>query len=537
MNPNDSSPSPLSSPGTVNRRTVLKTGAGLALVVGAGGLLAACATDSSSGTGTAAASASGTPKKGGTLRIGASGGGTSDTLDPHAMTLTTDIARSYMLFNQLVKSADTGESELVLADSITPNADATEWTIKVKQGVQFHDGSPLTAEDILFNFKRILDNKFNAASALGPIDMSKSKTTDANTVVLAFSEPYATLVDNLAVYNFGVVPKNFDPKKPVGTGPFKFESFTPGVESKFVRNENYFKPGLPYLDAIIMTDVADETGQVNGLQSQQFDSVNYLSAASAQALAGGGYQVIKSESGGFVPFEMRTDMAPFDDVRVRQAFRLMVDRPQMLKAVFDGFGLIGNDIASPYDPYYDKSIPQRTQDIAQAKALLEQAGKAGLTVDLYTSTGAGSGAVQMAQVFATQAKDAGVTVNVKEQDPTTYFSNTYKHAPFIQEYWQYLPYAAMAGQAYLPTSPWNATFQNNPEYNALYAELSKTTDKDTTKQITQKMMKIDFENGGQIIPFFLPIVDAWAPNIRGVHKSVTGLSPNGNDFESVWIDS
>jgi peptide/nickel transport system substrate-binding protein len=451
------------------------------------------------------------------------------------MTLTTDIAREYMVFNQLVKTSDTGESVLVLAESITPNADATQWTIKVKQGVLFHDGNPLTADDIIYNFKRILDNKFNAASALGPIVMSKSKVVDTHTVLLTFSEPYAVLVDNLAVYNFGVVPRNFDPKHPIGTGPFKFQSFTPGVESKFVRNENYWKAGYPYLDAIVLTDVADETGQMNGLQSQQYDVVNYLSASSAQALQGTGYQVVKSKSGGFVPFEMRTDVAPFNDVRVRQAFRLMVDRPQMLEAVFSGFGLLGNDIASPFDPSFDHNIPQRAQDIAQAKALLQQAGKSGLSVDLFTSTGAGSGAVQMAQVFATQAKAAGVTVTVKEQNSTDYFTNTYKHASFIQEYWQYLPYAAMAGQAYLPTSPWNATFFNNSTYNSLYGDLSKTTDKAGQTGLIQKMMKIDYDSGGQIIPFFLPVIDAWGANVRGVHESVSGVSPNGCDFEGVWL--
>jgi ABC-type transport system substrate-binding protein len=257
--------------GGFDRRTLLKSGAGLALLVGAGGLISACSTSSGTGIASTSASTSSTPKRGGILRIGASGGGTSDTLDPHAMTLTTDIAREYMVFNQLVKTSDTGESVLVLAESITPNADATQWTIKVKQGVLFHDGNPLTADDIIYNFKRILDNKFNAASALGPIVMSKSKVVDTHTVLLTFSEPYAVLVDNLAVYNFGVVPRNFDPKHPIGTGPFKFQSFTPGVESKFVRNENYWKAGYPYLDAIVLTDVADETGQMNGLQSQQYD--------------------------------------------------------------------------------------------------------------------------------------------------------------------------------------------------------------------------------------------------------------------------
>jgi len=518
----------------------LATVAALATV---GGLLVACgssSTGSSDGTSSSAPSAdasaagAGTPVRGGTLRIGASGGGPSDTLDPHNNLLTIDTARAYMLFDQLVKTSDTGESEFVLADSITPNADGTEWTIKIKPNVHFHDGTTLKADDILWNFTRILDNKFPGTAALGPIDIGASKVVDDTTLTLKFTEPYATLIDNLALYSFGVIPQTWNADKPVGTGAFKFESFTPGTGSTFVRNDDYWNPELPYLDKIIVTDVADETAQVNGLQSGEFDAINNLSAASATVLEGSGFQVVKSKTGGFVPFLMRVDIAPFNDPKVREAFKLIVNRQEMLDAVFSGFGQIGNDIPSPFDPSYDQSIPQRTQDIAKAKTLLKEAGKENMSIDLYTSDGAGPGAVAMAQVFATQAKDAGVTVTVKEQQATDFFENSYKKVPLAMEYWQYLPYANMASQAFLPTSPWNATLRNDPAYNALYTELIKTVDPAKQKEIIQKMMKIDYE-GGMIIPFFLPVIDAWAPIVKGVHESVTGLSPGGFDWAHIWM--
>lgn len=528
-----------------------RSAAAAAAVLVVGGLLAACSSTGSAGSTSAPASAASsgtaasaspsaaaeTPQMGGILRVGGSGGGPSDTVDPHNTLLGTDTARAYMLYDQLVKMADTGESQLVLAESITPNADATEWTIKIKPDVRFHDGTTLTADDIMWNFKRILDNKFPGASALGPIDIDASKVVDDTTLTLKFTEPYSTLIDNLALYFFGVIPQNWTPENPVGTGPFKFQSFTPGTESTFVRNDDYWNPGLPYLDAIVFTDVADETAQVNGLQSGQFDAVNFLSAASATVLEGSGLQVVKSKTGGFVPFLMKVDTEPFDDVRVREAFKLIVNRQQMLDAVFSGFGQIGNDISSPFDPAYDQSIPQRTQDIAKAKELLKAAGQENMSIDLYTSVGAGSGAVAMAQVFATQAKEAGVTVTVKEQAPTDYFENSYKKVPFSMEYWQALPYANMASQAFLPTSPWNATLRDDPEYNALYAELSKTVDTARQTEIIQEMMQMDYDTGGMIIPFFLPIIDAYGPTVRGVHESVTGLSPGGNDWANMWMAS
>lgn len=516
----------------LDRRGVLKLAGGGILSVGLVGTLAGCHSSSTSST---TSGAQGKPKRGGTLRVGLTGGGTSETLDPHNMVVTTDLARKYMLYDQLVESGNNGANELRLARAITPNANATEWTILLRPGVKFHDGSPLTADTILWNFERIKKNKFPGGASLGPIDLNRSRATNDTTLVLRFGSPYAQLVDNLAVYNFGVIPKTFDPKRPVGTGPFKFQSFTAGTESTMVRNDAYWESGLPYLDKIVLTDVADETTQVNGLQSGQFDVVGFLSAASTSTLESAGFNVIISESGGFCPFIMKTDEPPFNDVRVRQAFKLIMDRGQLARQVFGGHGKIGNDVTSPFDPMYDTGLKQTRKDVAKAKQLLAEAGHANMTINLYTCTGVGPGAVGMAQVYAQQAATAGIKVKVVQQETTAYFTDTYKKVPFSMEYWQYLPYMAQAGQSYLPDSPWNSTWRKDKTYNALYEKASAAADPSVRKPIIQEMMKFDHDQGGYIIPIFIPVIDAWSSKVGGARKSVTAVTPGGANWAHYWL--
>lgn len=501
--------------------------------VAAAGVLAAC------GGGTSpSAQDAGPARRGGTLRFGGSGGGTSDTLDAHNPLTNTDNARVPMLYDPLVRLNNEAQVEMVMAQSITPNADATEWTIKIPAGITTHQGKPFVADDVLFSFQRMFDNKFPGSVALGPLDLKASKAVDPTTVLLKFSTPFSILPEALSLYFINMVPRGYDPKNPDGTGPFKYKSFTPGTESTFVRNDNYWQSGLPYLDAIVTTNIADETSQISGLQSGQLDLVNFLSAPSVAALRGGGFKVTISKTGSWGPFTMRIDQKPFTDPRVRQAMRLVVDRPQMLNQVFGGLGTIGNDVIGIVDPIYDQALPQRVQDIAQAKSLLAAAGFPDLSVDLVTTVNA-PGGIQAAQVFATQAAAAGIKVNINQQNSTDYFANSYLKTTFSQDYWPTQPYLVAVSQAltHTPAAPFNATFQNDPNYDALYAQAVATLDKGKQADLAHQMQKIEYDNGGNIIPYFFPVIDAAAQKVQGVKETKNGLSPGGFDWKHFWMSA
>ncbi len=178
-------------------------------------------------------------------------------------------------------------------------------------------------------------------------------------------KPYTTFISQIAdQYNFGMVPVGYNPKKPVGTGPFKVKSFTPGVQSVFVRNDKYFVSGRPYLNELSIFDYSDEASAENALLAGEIDAYAQAPLPLSRELASNSSikQVI-SHPGQWVPFTMRVDQAPFNDVRVRQAFRLLCDRPQFVATAFDGLAAIGNDVFCPNDPDSDRSLV-RHQDLS-----------------------------------------------------------------------------------------------------------------------------------------------------------------------------
>ena len=172
---------------------------------------------------------------------------------------------------------------------------------------------------------------------------------------------------------------------------------------------------------------------------------------------------------------MRVDTSPFDDPRVRQALRLIVDRQQMIDQTLSGFGEIGNDLYAPFDPAYaGKEFPQRQQDIEQAKSLLKAAGRSDLQVELFTGDDIGSVAPAAASLFVQQAKLAGVEVKVTKKNP--FYGDDYLSYPFAQDFWntrQYLPQVAVGS---LPSGSFNETHFDDKTFQKLISDASRELD-------------------------------------------------------------
>jgi peptide/nickel transport system substrate-binding protein len=476
------------------------------------------------------------PKRGGTLKVGISGGGSSDTLNPLAWLSSADYSRISQLFEPLVGWDENAIPTLVLAEEITPNSTATEWTIRVRSDVTFHNGKDLTADDVLYTFQTILNPKSptSGASSLSSLDLKSASKLDARTIRIPCTTPFSTFLDVLPVYYFDIIPVGFDLKNPVGTGPFRYESFTPGVQSTFVRNEHYWQAGLPYVDSVVISDFSDQTSQINALGSGQVHLINDLTAAAIASLQSAGSKALISLGGGMNPITMRVDQAPFTDVRVRQAMRLIADRPAMLETVFLGHGIVGNDIFGIWDPVYDHSLPQRHQDLQQAKFLLKQAGHENLSVSMVTSP-VGQGMVETATVFQQQAAQAGVKINLQQVQPTEFYGPNYTKWVFSQDTWFYSQYLPQVAQSMLPTAPFNETRWNDPIYNSLYSQALATFDFSKRTALAQEMQLIDYDRGGYIIPYFPPVIDGYAASVEGLRPAKNGLPLNNYNFKALWL--
>ena len=529
MDRSDDSRGLLAGAAALDRRQFLRGVAATGAMAGAGGLLAACG---SSSTGTTPTPANVGKKRGGNLRVGLTGGSGSDTLDPHAGLTYLDTARAQSLYNPLVQLNVNAQTEYVLAESITATT-PTEFIIKLRPGVTFHDGKPLTAHDVIYTFRRIITGKLSGAGSLGPMDLAGLKALDKLTVKVPMTSAFSSLVDQMAYwYYLYIIPDGFDPKKnpkPNGTGPFVYKSFTPGQQSVFTRNPNYWRHGRPWVDSITIIDFSDAVALQDALTTKAIHAAGALEGPQVAAMATtSGVKTVAAHTGAITPFTMRVDQPPFSDVRVRQALRLLVNRQQLIDSALDGYGVVASDVYSPYDPDFDPSL-HRVQDIPQAKSLLRQAGHEGLTVTLTTSAVA-TGTVAMATVLAEQAKAAGVTIKLSNVSPTTFFSpGKYLEWPFSQDFYNYSPYLAQTSQSMLKSSPFNETHTSNRQ--TLYNQANETLNGSTRKQILYEMQKLDFDTGGYIIPAYIDALDAYSTQITGYAAGKVGQPLSDFNFE------
>ncbi len=518
-------------------------------VVGAGGAamlagLAACGGGSTDTGGSGGGSAGGTPKRGGNFRLGATGGDSKDVFDANYILSEPDQARLVSAFETLLTFDNDYQLQSDgLAESVTAD-NPMQYTIKLQKGIEFQNGKTLTADDVIYTFQRIADkaNALTAQAATTTMDIKNLKKVDKYTVHLPMLTPDSTVPQTLASYTFGIVPVGYDryPAPQIGTGPYKLKSFTPGQESVSERNPNYWRTGQPYFDTVTISDFADSTAQVNALLGGQIDAMTDVPASQVAAVKGQGLGVLISKTGAWIPLCMAIDMPPFDDVQVRQAMRLIVDREAMIQQIVSGYGTLANDLYSPFDDGYDDSLPQRTPDIEQAKSLLKAAGKDGMTVDLHTTNGA-NGMIGLATVFATQAKEAGITVNVKNEP--NYYSDNYLKVAFSGDYWGTRGYLNQVQQGSLPNSPYNETHWppksgDGSNFASLYQQALRATEDAKRIEIEHEMQKLEYDLGGYIIPFFRDLLDGYAANVKGLSpsKGTQNLDSYGHGFRTIWFD-
>ena len=517
--------------GHLTREELLRRGAAAGIGLGALGYLPA--------TDALAAAETSTLKRGGTFRVGVQGGSDKEVMDAQTSVLDPDAGRIGAVFEGLVYYDSNYKLRPQLATSFT-SKDAKTWTIRLRKGVQFHNGKTMTADDVVFSIRRMLDKSLSlyATAQLAGLSPQNVRKVDKWTVRLVLDTPNSVLPDAFGQYFMGMVQPGYKSSKAggqqIGNGPYKFKSFTPGNRSSFVRNANYWRHGQPYFDEVQIIDINDDVARVNALLGGQVDAITAMPFAQIAPTKSKGFKILESQGGGWVPICMAVDQAPFTDVRVRQAFRLIVNRPQMVQLAFSGHGRAGNDIYSPLDACYDTALAQRKQDIDKAKSLLKAAGQSNLSVDLVTTNGR-AGQVECAQVFAQQAKAAGVNVNVKNVDPTTFYGDQYLKYAFSTDYWGTRNYLNQVAAGSLKVAPYNETHWNNAQFVSLYNQALRTVDRAKRCAIVHEMQKLEYDSGGYIVWGFYNLVDAYSPKVVGMKpsKGTLPLGNYGNDFRTI----
>jgi peptide/nickel transport system substrate-binding protein len=530
--------------GGLDRRDFLRRGSIIGMSVPFMGAVLAATDPASALAAPRARPAAAKPKSGGTMRIAIQA--PSGAVDP----LTVEDAGGLCMLNQ------TGEflvfdSNLrlalqpMLALSWKASHNATVWTFKLRPGVKFSNGHPMTADDVVYTFQQ-LSNPSNPSNALSVFKgvLSPSGVRKVNSHTVAFhleasvgNFPYLISSDN---YNAIIVPKGTNFKtwqnNFLGTGAFKLASFTQNVGATFVRNPHYWG-ATPYLKGTSFKFFASQAPQVLALEGNEVDVIGQITSFGAtQLLRNPAYSVIKLKSSNHRELSMRTDQAPFNDARARQAVAYTLNRHQMVEALLDGFGLMGNDY--PFAPSFPSSVPmtQRTQNISKAKQLLAAAGHSnGFSVTLQTEIY--QEVPQLAQVIKQNAAAAGINITLNIQDQTAYYGTTFGSSPWLDGTMSLVDYGSRGVPNVFLNAPlisggsWNAAHFANSTYDHLAQQYFAASDLQSQRKIAGKIETLLLEQTPIIYPYWIDGLTVSTKRVHGLNPtSISQLYLNGAYF-------
>jgi peptide/nickel transport system substrate-binding protein len=524
--------------GRLSRRDFLRRGSvvGLSLPV-LGGVLAACGSSSSSPASSGSGSGAGATIKVGLVVPTAA-------INPLTVADQGGLCMLAQTGEYLCLSTQSLALKPVLAESWSANSAGDVWTFNIRKGVTFHNGSPLTADDVVYTFQT-QSNPNSSSNALsnfgGVLDPAGVVKVDDYTVAFHLSAPngnfpYLTSSDN---YNMIIIPNGYSPadwqSTFVGTGPFVLKSYTPKVGASFTRNEKYW--GTKALPAgTEFTFYADQTPENLALTSASIDVLaSFAVSGGEEILAAGAYNVIRLKSSAHRELSMRCDQAPFTDPRVRQAIALSLNRPEIVQALFKGYADVGND--SPFAPVFpstDTSVAQRKQNIAQAKSLLSAAGHpSGFSTSLITEQLAEI--PEYAQIVVAAAKEIGVDINLTVESSSAYYGKaTFGNSDWLDATMSLVDYGHRSVPNVFLTAPlqttnaasgtgaWNAAHFSNSQYDSLVNQYIATVDVSTQRSLAGQIETLLLSQTPVIYSYFFNWLAATAKNVSGAYPTAIG---------------
>lgn len=416
-------------------------------------------------------------------------------------------------------NAETGSLDPVLATSWEASDGGKTWTFKLRHGVTFHDGSAFTSADMKYTIERTQDPTIGHLKQKDFEVVQSIETPDDYTVILHLSEPRPTFVYQFTDYNMAMLSSSYDyaklgETKPMGTGPFMMKQLVPKESALLVKNPNYWVAGLPKIDKIAIYFVADIDASISMLESDRVDVVPFVTPVIKKRLdAIDGISVISPyQEQRFI--SMAQDRKPFDDNKVRLAFKYAMD-PQIIAKSVAQMDL-GNGVFYDESPIMTalaehKDIPIRGRDIEKAKQLLAEAGYPdGLTVELYYASDHPFGK-ELSQTIKELAAPAGFNLVLKGYTRDVYLSQYWMNAPLSITGWGgRIDPSMLLGLAFKSTGPWNESHINSPELDRLIDLVSAETDPATRTGYYHQLQDWFYANGTLInvqVPYLVAIND------------------------------
>lgn len=479
------------------------------------------------------------PRKGGRLRVAGHSTSTADTVDPAKQSLSTDYARCYMFYNALTRLDGSLTPQLELAESMEHDK-ATIWTIKLRKGVQFHDGKELTAADVVYSLNRHKDPATGSRAKALAEQMKEIKATGTHEVRIELAAPNADLPVVFGTPHFLIIKDGTTSfQTAVGTGPYKVKEFSPGVRSIASRNTSYWGSKGPYIDEIEFFGIPDAAARVNALLSGDVQLVSAISPLATQQIRSTpGYDIFETRSGNYTDLVIRMDAQPTGKPDFVKAMQFMFNREQIKRAIFRDYAVVAND--HPIDPtnrFFCKDIPQRPFDPDKAKFHFEKTGIGNAPVQLFVSPAA-TMSVEMGEQLQQVGRRIGMNLDIQRVPADGYWSNYWMKKPVGFGNINPRPNADILFSLFFKSdSPWNESGWKSEKFDQLLLAARAEADLAKRKQMYCDMQMLVHENCGIGIPVFISGLDAHSSKVKGLTPVPTGGLMGYNFAEYIWLES
>lgn len=477
-------------------------------------------------------------RRGGVVRVAGHAASTSDTLDPAKGATMLDYVRHHMLYSGLTCFEDDSlVAQLSLARAIETD-DRITWRIDLQRGVRFHDGSELTAEDVVHSLLRHKDPAIGSKVAAVAKQFAEVRSDGRFGVVITLSAANADLPKLLAVSHMLIIKAGQEKPDGMGSGPFRLDEFTPATRTILVRNGEYWIPDRPKLDRVELIAIPDEVSRVNALLSGDVHMINAVNPRSVRRIhADPQYRTMITPSSLYTNLIMRHDSLPTGNPDFIQAVKLMLDRPLINRAIFSDYATIANDQPiAPFQPYFNPDIPQTLLDTDKARWHVQRSGLTGVRLPVFCSTAA-TGSVDMASILQEYGSRVGLNFAVNRMPADGYWSTHWMRHPMTFGNTNPRPTADLLFSMFFASnSDLNETGWKNERLDQLLVEARAVGDEALRGEIYGEMQQLIHDKCGMGIPVFLSFIDGYDRRIKGLRSVPLGAFSGYRFAEYAWWD-
>ena len=449
-----------------------------------------------------------------------------NTLDPAKTKIGEEYIVNFLIYSGLTGLGADGKVVPDLAESWISSDDFKTWTFKLRPGVKFHSGRELNADDVKATIDRIKDKAMGSVARVNFLIVSGTTVVDPLTIRFDLSIPYSGFAELFADRQIRIVPKDkLDTiaTQPDGTGPFMFSNFKPGQEVNLVKNPNYFVKGEPILDGVVLRIMPEVAARVSAVSTGEVDLVWDFPPEGMQQIAKN--PEIKIDSVATSSWDgliMNNAIAPFDNLKVRQAINAVIDRKAMVEFALFGLGTPTLTMIPPGHPYYNSDIPFPEPDQKKAKALLSEAGfPDGFSVTLYVPSGRPPKerlGVAAREMLAT----VGIKVDIRTVPWDKFISEIEGKASFYVDGFYSRPAVDPSIYPWFHSDgSWNSTLWNykNPKIDVDLDKARATTSEEERAKIYKNFQALAMENPASVIPYVVNHANAVRHNVKGFKSS------------------